>query len=260
MRERNHDLVSSDACLTSHILDLGSGRPAGNIPVALLRESGSAFTLLKEARSNGNGRFDTPLLTTNEAEAGKYRLVYAVSSAFFDSVTVDFNISDTAAHHHVPLVLSPFGFSVYRGAPPHRPPRDFGFQNGHPPPPAEGVAPLPGTGGAGLTIHAIDIAGGTGAGGLQVHLFGGEGSPLGSQVTTGEGRTPQWLVAAGELAAGIYELAFDIGTYFAGPASPAAPPPFFETARVRFRVTDRSEHHHLPLIAAPWGYSCYRGS
>jgi len=260
MRERNHDLVSEDACLTSHILDLGSGRPAGNIPVTLLRGNRSAFTLLKEARSNGNGRFDAPLLTTGEAEAGRYRLVFAVSSTFFDSVTVDFNISDTAAHHHVPLVLSPFGFSVYRGAPPHRPPRDVGFPKEHPLPPAEGSAPMPGTDGAGLTIHAIDIAGGKGAGGLQVHLFGAEGSHLATQVTTSEGRTPRWLVAAGALAADIYELAFDIGTYFSGAANPVIPPPFFETARVRFRVNDRSEHHHLPLIAAPWGYSCYRGS
>lgn len=254
------DLLADDASVTSHVLDLGSGGPAGQICVKLSRDGGEGFELLREMMTNDTGRFETPLLTTAEARVGTYRLTFSVPSPFFDGVTVEFNISDVQAHYHVPLALSPYGISVYRGAPPHRAPKEAGRWAMKPLKPAQGTAPMPGAGGAGLTIHAIDIARGTGAGGLQVHLFGPGGVHLNTLLTTIEGRTAEWLVAANDLVAGSYELVFDIGRYFAANGAPVGHRPFFETARLRFRVSDPLRHYHLPFVAAPWGYSCYRGS
>jgi 5-hydroxyisourate hydrolase len=256
----NPDLLAGNASITSHVLDVGSGRPASRIDVTLLHNQGNGFEVLRHSATNEDGRFETPLLTTNDVKTGPYRLVFSAPSPFFDDVTVDFNISDVLAHYHIPLALSPYGYSVYRGAPPHRAPQEAGITLTEAVPPALGVAPLPGADGPGLTIHVIDIARGTGAGGLRVHLFGSDGRLLNSLITTCEGRTPKWLVAANELAVGSYEVVFDIGRYFAAIGLSVGQTPFFETARVRFRVTDPNQHYHLPLIAAPWGYSCYRGS
>lgn len=256
----NPDLLAGNASITSHVLDVGSGRPAVKIPVTLSRNRGNGFEVLCKATTNEDGRFEKPLLTTKEVKTGSYRLVFAAPSPFFDKVTVDFNISDAQAHYHIPLALSPYGYSVYRGAPPHRAPHETGSTVTEAVPPALGTAPLPGSDGPGLTVHAIDIARGTGAGGLRVHLFGPDGRKVNSLVTTSEGRTPRWLVAATELVVGSYEVVFDIGRYFASNGLSVGQIPFFETARVRFRVTDPAQHYHLPLIAAPWGYSCYRGS
>lgn len=260
MNQRATDLTTADASVTSHVLDAGSGRSGRLVPVRMFRNNGDTPELLSQGVTNDDGRFEKPLLTTKQAQKGAYRLTFAVSSAFFDDISVDFNISDVAAHHHIPLALSPFGFMVYRGAPPHRAPREHGTPPDRPLPPAVGVAPMPGTGGAGLTTHAIDIAQGTGAGGMQVSLFSADGTLINSLVTTTEGRTASWLVPAGDLVQGSYELAFDIGRYFGNGGLAVGEVPFFTTARVRFRVSDPNEHYHLPLIAAPWGYSCYRGS
>lgn len=260
MNQQISDLNATNASLTSHVLDAGTGRPGHLVPVRLFRKTGDALSLLCEAVSNDDGRFARPLLTADQVEAGAYRLTFAVAAALFDDISVDFNISDVDGHHHIPLALSPFGFMVYRGAPPHRAPKNIGNPVARPLAPAGGVAPMPGTGGAGMTIHAIDIARGMGAGGLQVGLYGPDGAMLNELVTTSEGRTADWLVPPGGLIRGSYEVAFHIGRYFANGGLPVGEVPFFETVRVRFTITDPDDHFHLPLIAAPWGYSCYRGS
>lgn len=139
----NTDLMAGNASITSHVLDVGSGRPASRIPVTLFNNRSNGFEVLRQATTNEEGRFEKPLLTTREVKTGSYRLVFAAPSPFFDEVTVDFNISDAQAHYHIPLALSPYGYSVYRGAPPHRAPHETGSTVTDAVPPALGTAPLP---------------------------------------------------------------------------------------------------------------------
>lgn len=255
------DLHSDAACLTSHVLDLATGRPAQGIAISLYRHDGAQRTRIASGHSNADGRLDAPLLTQDTAQPGRYTLDFAVKTGFFGIVPVEFEISDITKHHHVPLVLSPFGYSTYRGAPPHRAPLDRGkpvTPQGFSVP--EGQAPAPGTDGAGITIHALDIANGTGAGGLRVTLLDQAGAQIADQRATAEGRTPAWLAPPGSLQRGTYELQFHTGDYYSALGHPVGPAPFFPLARVRFCVTDPDQHHHIPILTAPWGYSCYRGS
>jgi 5-hydroxyisourate hydrolase len=72
-------------------------------------------------RTNADGRCDTPLLQGAALLAGEYELTFDVAGwragpGFYDSVPIRFRVSDPAAHHHVPLILSPFGYSTYRGS------------------------------------------------------------------------------------------------------------------------------------------------
>lgn len=185
----------------------------------------------------------------------------------FEIVPVEFNICDPAGHYHVPLVLAPGGYSTYRGAPPSRVPDDRGAWSTvtvdtHLP--ERPLAPPPGVGGPGLTIHVIDIARGVGAGSLKgaLHRLREDGShaPAGSFVVNAEGRTDRWLVEAGMLERADYELVFEAGDYFACAGFGVGALPFFERIRVRVRVHDAGAHHHIPLLLSPWGYSVYRGS
>ncbi len=116
--------------LTTHVLDTAHGCPASNITIELWRldvESGSR-TLLKTLRTNADGRTDAPLLVGDELKAGVYELVFAVSEyfvaqavvmarpPFLDRVPVRFGIADPDAHYHVPLLVSPWAYSTYRGS------------------------------------------------------------------------------------------------------------------------------------------------
>lgn len=244
------------ACLTAHILDLSTGRPEPDMRVCLLRHGQGELDSVFEMYSNADGRFEQPFLLCKDARPGRYTLSFDVNGPFLRSVPVEFQILETDRHHHVPLVLSPFGFSTYRGAPPHRAPQSGALTESVPLTMPTGSAAAPGSLGAGITVHVIDISQGMGAGGMRVELIAPSGGPLRSLVTTAEGRTAEWLADSGSLETGTYELRFDFETYFNG----AETRPFFTCARVRFRVNDPTEHHHIPLLAAPWGYSCYRGS
>jgi 5-hydroxyisourate hydrolase len=116
--------------LTTHVLDTAHGCPASNIAIELWRldvESGSR-TLLKTLRTNADGRTDAPLLVGDELKTGVYELVFAVSEyfvaqavvmarpPFLDRVPVRFGIADPDAHYHVPLLVSPWAYSTYRGS------------------------------------------------------------------------------------------------------------------------------------------------
>ncbi len=269
------DLHAPSAVLTSHVLDMGTGMPGRGIPITLLKVEPESAHVLAKVVTNADGRCDAPLLTTDTVEAGAYRLEFDVGayhgdqSGFFGTVPIEFQISDVSGHYHVPLVLAPWGYSTYRGAPPARPPNDGGHWNcdlgktddaGNQTP----AAP-PGSAPPGMTTHVIDIARGGGAGGLAVDVVrfgedGGSTQQLRTCHTTPEGRTSEWLVPAGGLEAGDYELVFHLGDYFAGAGFGVGPNPFFSVARVRFRVSDPGVHHHIPILAAPWGYTTYRGS
>lgn len=115
--------------LTIHVLDTANGCPAAAMRVSLHRIDPSAqWTCLKELDTNVDGRCAAPILAASELRKGRYRLDFAVADyfrrkghrlpdpAFFDIVTIAFGIADSDGHYHVPLLVSPFGYSTYRGS------------------------------------------------------------------------------------------------------------------------------------------------
>lgn len=272
MAAPDSDLRSNDAALTSHVLDLLTGRPAQGMELRLFQGGSGSEKRLKQVVSNDDGRFDAPLLRVGECAKGAYRLEFDVATrfgpsaaAFFETVPIDIFVDQHDRHHHVPLIISPWGYATYRGAPPahgpvERPPSFHEGTNGAqktamPPPP-------PGSTMAGVTTHVIDTARGCGAGGMSIDVFRGTGSSrtrLSGHVTTAEGRTAEWLIGNGELEAGLYELEFHIAGYYRSVAAWSSEP-FFPAACVRFRVPSPITHLHIPLLLSPWGYTVYRGS
>ena len=119
-----HAGALSMAGLTTHILDTANGRPAAGLTLRLYRGA----HLVCERTTNSDGRCDDPLLSPDEAEAGTYRLEFEVGPyfrslgqslpepAFLETVPVVFGIADPSAHYHVPLLVSPYGYSTYRGS------------------------------------------------------------------------------------------------------------------------------------------------
>ena len=114
--------------LTTHVLDTAHGKPGAAMRVRLYRKRGTGYDTLKETTTNADGRCDAPLLEGVEFTAGEYRLVFSAGAyfaaqgvnvpepAFIDEVTLDFGVADAAAHYHVPLLVSPYSFSTYRGS------------------------------------------------------------------------------------------------------------------------------------------------
>jgi len=107
--------------LTTHVLDTMRGRPAAEMQIELWSIAGDAPKLLKTIRANADGRTDAPLLSGNELIAGTYELVFFVGDyfgerKFLDRVPVRFIISDATAKYHVPLLVSPWSYSTYRGS------------------------------------------------------------------------------------------------------------------------------------------------
>ena len=102
--------------ITTHVLDTASGRPAVGVSVALFDADGSAIAT---GSTGADGRI--PTLGPDALPAGHYRMVFDTGAwfgdvpHFFPVVTIDFSLSE-AAHYHVPLLLSPFGYSTYRGS------------------------------------------------------------------------------------------------------------------------------------------------
>ncbi|WP_041938923.1 MULTISPECIES: hydroxyisourate hydrolase [Frankia] len=124
--------------LSTHVLDTAQGRPAVGVPVRLERgksgpksdgtgetsrsgtgrsgtgQTGADWTVVAEAVTDADGRVgDLPLTMP-----GRWRLVFDTSarSTFFPEVSIAFHVTDPAEHHHVPLLLAPFGYSTYRGS------------------------------------------------------------------------------------------------------------------------------------------------
>ena len=101
--------------ITTHVLDTSVGRPAGGVAVRLLRETEE----LTSGTTDEDGRWVA--LAGEATTAGDYLLAFASGdyfggASFHPQVTVDFTVSDPARHHHVPLLLSPFGYTTYRGS------------------------------------------------------------------------------------------------------------------------------------------------
>jgi 5-hydroxyisourate hydrolase len=109
--------------LTTHVLDTARGRPAAGVPIELarLRGDGGGREVLAAATTNADGRTDAPLVAPGELAAGEYELVFDVAayfgeSPFLDRVPVRFRVADPGAHYHVPLLVSPWSYSTYRGS------------------------------------------------------------------------------------------------------------------------------------------------
>ncbi len=106
--------------ISTHVLDLHRGAPAENVSVVLERTAVGGWQTLREARTDSDGR----IAFTEASEAGVYRLTFAVKeylhaqghSPFFVEAPVTFEISDVSRKYHIPLLLSPYGYSTYRGS------------------------------------------------------------------------------------------------------------------------------------------------
>lgn len=113
--------------LTTHVLDTALGRPAQGLKIELFQLDGETRTLLKTLVTNDDGRTDEQILPSDAFEIGEYELVFhaggyfdaigiaAETPRFLDVIPLRFGMSE-ASHYHVPLLLSPFGYSTYRGS------------------------------------------------------------------------------------------------------------------------------------------------
>lgn len=113
--------------LTTHVLDTARGCPAKGISIELWGLNESGKTLLKTAITNSDGRTDSPLLT-DKLEIGIYELVFIIGDyfasyletlpnpPFLNRVPIQFGIADSSNHYHVPLLVSPWAYSTYRGS------------------------------------------------------------------------------------------------------------------------------------------------
>ncbi|MFT4251808.1 MAG: hydroxyisourate hydrolase [Caulobacter sp.] len=114
---------------------------------------------------------------------------------------------------------------------------------------------------SGLTTHILDTAAGRPAAGVAVRVYRRvEGPPalLKAGVTDADGRAR--LVEGEDLAVGGYRLEFEIAAYFAASGAKVSDPPFLDVVTIDFAVADPAQHHHVPLLVSPFGYSTYRGS
>ena len=110
--------------ISTHVLDTSIGKPAASIAVQLQRQSGALWTDVSEAVTDKDGRVASLLPPNGPADAGAYRLTFDVGAyfsargteSFYSRVSIDFIVRDGAAHYHVPLLLSPHGYTTYRGS------------------------------------------------------------------------------------------------------------------------------------------------
>ena len=111
------------ARLSTHVLDTANGRPAKGMEVRLYGCAGESRQLLEAATTNADGRTDAPLLAGDSLETGVYELVFCVAEyfgsqgiPFLGEVVIRFGIEDPAANYHVPLLVTPYGYTTYRGS------------------------------------------------------------------------------------------------------------------------------------------------
>ena len=114
--------------LTTHVLNIAAGIPAAGVRVELHRIDAQKATLLTSALTDGDGRCPAPLLDGEDLRGGRYSLTFHVADyfralgltlrepPFLDEVVIAFGVSDPAQNHHVPLLVSPWSYSTYRGS------------------------------------------------------------------------------------------------------------------------------------------------
>ena len=121
-------MTTDQGRLTTHVLDTASGSPAAGLSIDLYALDGEARALVKSVSTNSDGRCDAPLLAGEALSVGTYELVFHAGDylrqsgaslsepAFLDVIPIRFGIADPGAHYHVPLLISPYGYSTYRGS------------------------------------------------------------------------------------------------------------------------------------------------
>ena len=114
--------------LTTHVLDTARGSPASDLAIDLFCLDGGVPVLMKSTKTNDDGRCDAPLLDGDALQKGRYQLLFKVAEylrrsgnnlpeiPFLDDVVINFGINDPTQHYHVPLLLSAYGYSTYRGS------------------------------------------------------------------------------------------------------------------------------------------------
>lgn len=119
--------ASSNGYLTTHVLDTARGCPAEGVKIWLYRVSGNSHRKIAEAATNEDGRTDQPILPADQFKLGQYELIFfagdylralgfeAPEPFFLDQVSIRFGMNSDD-HYHVPLLLSPYGYSTYRGS------------------------------------------------------------------------------------------------------------------------------------------------
>jgi 5-hydroxyisourate hydrolase len=120
--------LSGTGRLTTHVLDTANGHPAAGVRIELARLEAGRRQPLAEATTNRDGRCDVPLLAGDAFSPGHYELTFHVGAyfraqgtalgepAFLDAVPVRFGVARGGEHYHVPLLISPYGYSTYRGS------------------------------------------------------------------------------------------------------------------------------------------------
>lgn len=110
--------------ITTHVLDTAIGRPAAGVPVVLESENAGQWTIISRASTDLDGRVSQLVPTNYTLRPGAYRLTFELTGyfaqqarrTFYPHATIVFLVDDTQQHYHVPLLLSGFGFSTYRGS------------------------------------------------------------------------------------------------------------------------------------------------
>ena len=129
--ERPNEPNRRDGYVTTHVLDTSRGRPASGLRIDVYRLSdalGTAREHITSLTTNADGRTDIPAIDTANMAAGSYEFMFHAGAyleqvhgkpdgvAFLDMIPVRFGVTDPSQHYHVPLLLSPFGYSTYRGS------------------------------------------------------------------------------------------------------------------------------------------------
>ncbi|WP_149139982.1 hydroxyisourate hydrolase [Gemmobacter caeruleus] len=114
--------------LTTHVLDTARGKPAAGVRIALFRLGADGYRKIAETVTNADGRTDQPMLSGDAMAPGRYELVFqagdylrasgqaGAGELFLDEIPIRFGIPDAGQHYHVPLLISPFAYSTYRGS------------------------------------------------------------------------------------------------------------------------------------------------
>ncbi len=114
--------------LTTHVLDTLSGKPAAGVRLSFEAPQGEGWRVIKTVATNADGRTDQPLMAGEAMQAGRYRIVFHVGEhfarlgvpladpPFLDRVPVEFAVADPKANYHVPLLVTPWSYSTYRGS------------------------------------------------------------------------------------------------------------------------------------------------
>jgi len=109
--------------ISTHILDITRGKPAANVEVVLDHEIAGAWTRVGQGKTNEDGRVK-PLLDDKMLKTGNYRITFMVKpyldqhhhGGFYPEISIAFVVANASEHFHVPLLLTPYGFSTYRGS------------------------------------------------------------------------------------------------------------------------------------------------